>query len=275
MAIQYPGALATSTQLPNRAGTDATAGNHAADHTQLAGEVIAIEAELGITPSGNYADVVTRLDSGYGGAAIDLYAAMNSLAGLSGTSGFPIAFTIPPESADTELGPTNDDLRGAAFMVKKTMTTVAMGFNVTAVAIGTGSNYVGGALFSMNASGDWVFIANTGATQGSAFVNATGGVGWKTMNWRNSGDTANQSQTLNQGTVYVVALCVGSWTTSTPKIMGQQSAASASNTPMNFGSGAGGLFRSGNHQVQTTKVTANIVQTNLNPVAFIPLLTLY
>ena len=57
---QFPGALVTTTQLPNdRADATTTATNHIADHNNLANEVIAIEAELGTNPSAAHADVAT------------------------------------------------------------------------------------------------------------------------------------------------------------------------------------------------------------------------
>lgn len=64
MAAQFPTALVTTTQLPtNRTDATVQAANHIADHTQLAQEVIAIEGELGIDPSGTYATVKARLDA--------------------------------------------------------------------------------------------------------------------------------------------------------------------------------------------------------------------
>lgn len=58
MAAQYPTNLVTTTQLPDtRTDGTATLTNHAADHNQLADEVIAIEAELGVNASGSFATI--------------------------------------------------------------------------------------------------------------------------------------------------------------------------------------------------------------------------
>lgn len=64
MATNYPAGLDTVTELPNnRADATATATNHKNDHNNLADAVIAIEAELGVTPSGSESTVVARLDA--------------------------------------------------------------------------------------------------------------------------------------------------------------------------------------------------------------------
>jgi hypothetical protein len=75
MATNYPGALDTTTQLPNTRqddtdsktaadlGLTTTVGAHATDHNNLADAVIAIEAELGTLPKGPYAtDVRNRFE---------------------------------------------------------------------------------------------------------------------------------------------------------------------------------------------------------------------
>jgi len=63
-AQKFPTALVTTADLPtSRADTTAMAVNHAQDHDQLALEVIAIEAELGISPKGTYGSVKARLDA--------------------------------------------------------------------------------------------------------------------------------------------------------------------------------------------------------------------
>jgi hypothetical protein len=67
MATNYPGALDTTTELPNdhtdstltdRAGVD-----HAGEHVNLSDAVRAIEGELGINPSASFADVAARLNA--------------------------------------------------------------------------------------------------------------------------------------------------------------------------------------------------------------------
>jgi len=70
MASSYPGAL--DTLATNK--TDATLSNndHPAHHDDLADAVNKIEAELGINPSGGYADVVARLNAIVTGGAIGL-----------------------------------------------------------------------------------------------------------------------------------------------------------------------------------------------------------
>jgi hypothetical protein len=62
MAAQFPGALVTTTQLPNNR-TDATtsATNHITDHNNAADEIIAIETELGTNPSAAHTDVATGM----------------------------------------------------------------------------------------------------------------------------------------------------------------------------------------------------------------------
>lgn len=64
MAAKYPTALVTATELPtNRTDSTVMLGAHAAEHDQLAMEIIAIEAELGLTPKGSSASVRARLDA--------------------------------------------------------------------------------------------------------------------------------------------------------------------------------------------------------------------
>jgi hypothetical protein len=59
--LRYPTALVTTSDLPtSRVDATAQATNHAQDHDQLALEVIAIEAELGINPSGALSTVAAR-----------------------------------------------------------------------------------------------------------------------------------------------------------------------------------------------------------------------
>lgn len=63
-STKYPSELVTSTELPtDRAGNTLQAVNHPQDHDQLAMEVIAIEAELGTNPKGNFPSVKARLDA--------------------------------------------------------------------------------------------------------------------------------------------------------------------------------------------------------------------
>jgi hypothetical protein len=64
VGAQFPSALVTTTQLPNtRADATTTATNHAADHNNLADEVIAVEAALGTTPQGAHATVKAAIAS--------------------------------------------------------------------------------------------------------------------------------------------------------------------------------------------------------------------
>lgn len=64
MATNYPAALDTTTQLPNRrANNTPETGNHARDHNNLADSVLAIQKELGVNPSGDSATVAGRLDT--------------------------------------------------------------------------------------------------------------------------------------------------------------------------------------------------------------------
>jgi microcystin-dependent protein len=65
MATNYPASLDTPATLKNDA-TDATVSSltHPQSHNNLSDAVIAVETELGVNPSGSYADLVGRLTNG-------------------------------------------------------------------------------------------------------------------------------------------------------------------------------------------------------------------
>jgi hypothetical protein len=70
----YPAALDTTTNLPtsvqddtdSKAGTDlgvsTTTGHHAANHNEANSAILAVETELGVSPSASFVDVATRLN---------------------------------------------------------------------------------------------------------------------------------------------------------------------------------------------------------------------
>lgn len=59
MAAEYP--VTIPTIAANKADTTPTTNDHAAHHNKLAEEVVAIATELGVNPSGSFADVATLL----------------------------------------------------------------------------------------------------------------------------------------------------------------------------------------------------------------------
>jgi hypothetical protein len=64
MPAQYPSAIVTTTQLPtNRSDSTPTAANHINDHNNAALEIIAIETELGTSPSGSASTVSERISN--------------------------------------------------------------------------------------------------------------------------------------------------------------------------------------------------------------------
>lgn len=93
MPTNYPGALDTTTQLPNaRADNTTAATNHASDHNNLSDAVRAIETELGTDPAGTFTNVAARLNAR---TTVRLTAdssafTTQTLANLSGMS-FPVA----------------------------------------------------------------------------------------------------------------------------------------------------------------------------------------
>lgn len=64
MAAVYPAALATTTDLPD-AGANLSTNPHSSLHNKNRDEIVAIEAELGVAPSGSYSTLRAREDAGW------------------------------------------------------------------------------------------------------------------------------------------------------------------------------------------------------------------
>jgi hypothetical protein len=209
-----------------------------------------------------------------------LYDALNELSGVFGTGGYPIAYTIDPESlvgssgstGNGEIGAASQEMRGAAFIVSRPCTTTDVGWIVTIASAGTHSNFSGFTLFSLNTAGDWVFIANSGASAGAGMSNSTGIF---SMKWRDSGDTVNQSYPLIPGVVYFVTYTEGTFTGSQPKIAAAVFASSAANIQMNNGVSSP-IFRTAKATSSiAAKRSTNLTRANQTQVADPPFIFLY
>jgi hypothetical protein len=73
----YPNALVTTTELPD-AGANLSSNPHSTMHDDARDEIVAIEAELGVAPSGSYSTVRARLDAGWQPIATASFSAASS-----------------------------------------------------------------------------------------------------------------------------------------------------------------------------------------------------
>jgi hypothetical protein len=64
MVAVYPAALVTTTDIPDM-GANLSTNPHTSLHNKNRDEIVAIEAELGVAPSGSYSTVKARLDKGW------------------------------------------------------------------------------------------------------------------------------------------------------------------------------------------------------------------
>ena len=207
---------------------------------------------------------------------IDIYAGLAALAG-SGISfpGFPIAYNVEPDAAREDYTFAGADMRVGAFMVRKSQSTVGMGFLLTGVASGgTVTQYTGATLFQYMPDGTWRLLANTGATQPATFLNASGaGVGWRSLKWRDAADTADTPVALVGGVVYQVAMTIGNYATAQPKVAAYNSAASSAEQ-LNVNA-PGGWIRSGSVTPQNGKRTTDVQKVDQKLARVMPMLVVY
>jgi hypothetical protein len=104
MAV-YPTALVTTTDIPN-AGANLSTNPHSSLHDESRDELVAIEAELGIAPSGSYSTVKARLDAGWQPIAANTVSAVASFTITIPASTYRwlrIEMTLDTSSAPTTL----------------------------------------------------------------------------------------------------------------------------------------------------------------------------
>lgn len=146
MAAVYPTAIATTTDLPDAPATLDATPTHENMHEEARDEIIAIEAELGVTPSGSYSTVAARLDAGW-----------QPIAAASFSSVSTVTITIPSSTyrqvritlaAEVAVGPVslfgrvnNDSTAGL-----HEETTAVMRDDVVVTSTGTGTAWQVGTL---------------------------------------------------------------------------------------------------------------------------------
>ena len=202
---------------------------------------------------------------------LDVYAALADLAGGGlAFPGFPIAYTIAPDAANSDFAMPAADMRAGVFVVRQSRPTLGVGFLLSAVAVGNLGNYTGATLFQYMPDQTWKFLANSGATKPAGFLTAGAGVGWKAMTWRDLADTADTPVALTAGVPYLAALTIGTYQTTQPRVAAFNSTGGAV-----LGVGApGGWLRHGNTP-QTGKRSADVLKTDQHAVNVQPLVVVY
>jgi len=164
--------------------------------------------------------LATAVDGYSHGASLEVYAALNARGAEAAAPwpAFPVAYSIPPEAAQSDIAAAANTLVGAAFMVRQAVLCKGAGILVNVAAVGgvSAPAWVGGTLFAVAANGDWTFLANTGASKGAPPLQS---VGWKNWTWRDAADTADVPYQLDPGVVYVASYAMGTHSGSQPRLV--------------------------------------------------------
>lgn len=226
MAAQYPTNLVTTTQLPNtRVDGTASPTNHVSDHNNLADEMIAVQAELGVLPKGGYSTVVDRLNKNSDTDNDDKI----RRAIAKTTSPIFVAQTLDPSALAPSLGQevtlSDQRLGGGLVIMEEDVANVAgIAYRVTTAGVGVSySNFCGAALYSIDPSTfAWTRVAYSANQRVGTGCTILDNTGFKQIPF--SGGSGNVN--LTKGTIYLLALNSDSTAGTKSKLLGVPSAAS-------------------------------------------------